>query len=319
MPALDPVVGQEALKRKLVAAVSQYTAYRINPVVGRPLVLVAGPSGVGKTFSVQLLGEYTGLPYTEVAAASMAMTAHKGLTFRDLLVQHITQHHTDHGIIFVDEVDKWCKGAIGEEAETVALGKRMQAEALRMMTAETAVLADEMELEDGDTEEARTFRTSNVLWIIAGAFTGIDQLVRHRLHGHYNLSSADLWGELIHSDFIRYGMLTELVGRVQTIGWVKPLTVTEMIEILERQEVPAWEAMFKMIGCKLTVSPGALSTCADRAREEHTGVRGAQAFLRRGMEEIYSEASSLQLKTLIVDRISIETGRFDVDVEDVSA
>jgi ATP-dependent protease Clp ATPase subunit len=110
-------------------------------------------------------------------------------------------------------------------------------------------------------------------------------------------------------------MITELVGRLQTLAWVKPLTNMQMIDILEQQEVPKWVAMFKMVGCKLTLHRGALSTCAERAKEEATGVRGAAAFLRRGMEDIYTEASKNKIKSLTVTRIEIETGRVSLEVE----
>jgi ATP-dependent Clp protease ATP-binding subunit ClpX len=310
--ALSPVVGQLDLRRKLAAAVSQYTAYRLNPAVGRPLVLIYGPSGTGKTFSGELISKEIGLPFTTVAAPSLSMSAFKGQTFRDLLTQHIMEFKTDEGIIFVDEIDKWCKAAIGGDQEIISQGLRLQGEALTMLTANKAVLMDEMEPDENETTEDITFNTSRTMWILAGAFTGIDRFVTHRLH-NYNIPPEDIFSEVTPTDLETYGMSRELVGRIQTFAWVRPLTPIEMVEILTAQEIPKWKAMFDMVGTKLDLQPSALHTCAERARQENTGVRGAAAYLRRGMEDIYHSCSTHHVEAVTVSRIHIETGMIDLE------
>src|SRR5205085_837712 len=107
---LAPVIGQDDLKRKLVSTFSQYTRYLEEPSVGRPVVLVYGPSGAGKTFAVHQLATACGLPYTEISAASLAVQSYKGRTVQDILAQHWLQHKTVEGVSFLDEIDKRCAG-----------------------------------------------------------------------------------------------------------------------------------------------------------------------------------------------------------------
>jgi ATP-dependent Clp protease ATP-binding subunit ClpX len=302
---LQPVVAQADLKRKLAAAFAQYTRYLDDPSVGRPVVLVYGPSGTGKTFAVRTLAQACGLPFSEFSAASMAVQSYKGLTVRDLVSKHWIEHKTDTGIIFIDEIDKRCAGAIGADNELRTTGLAIQSELLRTIESEEMVFIDE---DDPEVLHGVVIQTRQLFWVLAGAFTGLHTVIKHRLHNPY-LPDEDVWKEAVENDFIAYGMQPELIFRCQTRAWVKPLEHGEIVQILRDQAVPQWVALFQSIGCTLTIDPGALGRCADVAVHLKTGARGGMTYLRRSLEDVYLEAAQHALPAVTIDSVTVESGK----------
>lgn len=317
--AVADVVGQDDMRRKLVSAFSQYTLYLDDRSAQRPIVLIYGPSGSGKTYAVEKLGKACGLPFTAVSSASISPPSYKGLTLRDLLVQHWETHQTDEGVIFLDEIDKWCKGSISggnADTETLSNGIRTQAEVLRYIEMESIRFIDDSK--DLEELEGVVFDTSKILWILAGAFVGIEQTIKSRLrNSHY--PEEDVWVHAQPVDFVKYGMLAELANRVGTWAWTKPLTRMQILEILQSQEVPRWLRRFEAIECELEILPGALGMCANHAFETKTGARGAASIMRRAMDDIFYEASKRNLEFVRVDTNTIRSGRLEVEGASLAA
>lgn len=311
--AVADVVGQADMRRKLVSAFSQYTLYLDDSSAQRPIVLIYGPSGTGKTYAVEKLGKACGLPFTAVSSASISPPSYKGLTLRDLLIQHWQNYGTDEGVIFLDEIDKWCRGSIRDgspDSETLSNGIRTQAEVLRYIEMESIRFVDDSK--DLEELEGVIFDTSKIFWVLAGAFVGIEQTVKTRLrNSHY--PEEEVWVHAQAVDFVKYGMLAELANRVGTWAWTKPLTRMQILEILEGQEVPRWLTRFKAIGCSLEILPGALGMCANHAFEAKTGARGAASIMRRAMDDIFYEASKRALDEVKVDANTIRSGRLEVE------
>jgi ATP-dependent Clp protease ATP-binding subunit ClpX len=310
--AVSDVVGQADMRRKLVSAFSQYTLYLDDRSAQRPTVLIYGPSGSGKTYAVEKLGKACGLPFTPVSSASISPPSYKGLTLRDLLIQHWQNFETDEGVIFMDEVDKWCRGSMGggnPDAETMSNGTRTQAEVLRYIEMESIRFVDDSK--DLEELEGVVFDTSKILWVFAGAFVGIEAVIKKRLaNTHY--PEEDIWVHARPVDFITYGMLPELANRMGTWAWTKPLTRMQIMEILKNQEVPRWILRFEAIDCELEIHPGALGMCANYAFEAKTGARGAASLMRRSMDDIFYEASKHHLSKVRVDANSIRSGRLEL-------
>jgi ATP-dependent protease Clp ATPase subunit len=311
--AVADVVGQTDMRRKLVSAFSQYTLYLDDRSAQRPIVLIYGPSGAGKTYAVEKLGKACGLPFTAVSSASISPPSYKGLTLRDLLIQHWENHGTDEGVIFMDEVDKWCRGSIQggtADPETLSNGIRTQAEVLRYIEMESIRFVDDSK--DLEELEGVVFDTGKIFWVFAGAFVGMEKIVKHRLSNTY-FPDEDVWMHAQPVDFMQYGMLGELANRVGTWAWVKPLTRLEIVKILETQEVPRWQRRFKAIECDLEMQPGAIGICANWAFEQHTGARGAVSIMRRSMDDIFYEASKAQMTSVSVDANTIRSGRLEME------
>jgi ATP-dependent Clp protease ATP-binding subunit ClpX len=312
--ATSVVVGQDDLVRKLKSAFSQYTLYLDDPSVQRPIVLIYGPSGSGKTFTVEALGRACELPFTPVSSASISPPSYKGLTLRDLLIQHWKNFETDQGVLFLDEIDKWCRGSIAEgkpDSETLSNGVRTQAEVLRYVEMESIRFIDEAR--DDEEIEKITFETRNLFWITAGAFVGLDKIIKRRLQ-NVHFPEEDVWLHAQPIDFINYGMVPELANRITTWAWVKPLTRMQIMEILRTQELPKWVKRFEALGCQLDLDAGALGMCANWAFEAKTGARGAAAIMRRAMDDIFYEASKRQKDFVHVDANTVRSGRLEVEV-----
>lgn len=303
--ALTDVVGQIFLKRKLASAFSQYTLYLDDPEAGRPVVLVAGPSGSGKTFTVELLVKTAGLPFTIASAASLSPPGVKGTTLKEMLAGHWLEHHTDVGVIFLDEIDKQAVPAHIATTEEGQYKRAFQTDLLRLLESESLTFMDDSK--DIEALEGLIFETRHILWVMAGAFVGLDTMVRKRLAGT-NLPPEELWEHALPQDFVRYGFAEELANRIGTWAWTKPLTAQQMIDALQRQDVPRWVRRFRALDCELDLQLGALGACASYAHESKSGVRGASSLLRRTMDDVFAEAGRNQLHQVTVDAHVVRTG-----------
>ena len=289
---MSPLISQETLRRKLASVFSQYTLYLQEPETGRPNVLIYGRSGSGKTYAVDLCARAAGLPVTVVSAAALSPPSYRGRTLIDVLIQHWRDYQTDYGVIFVDEIDKWCVGATGGgDQERESSGRACQFEMLKYVEREKITFIDEAkDLEDlADV----VFETSHILWVMAGAFTRIEALVRRRLHNHY-LPDEDVYQHAIPRDFKFYGLVDEFCDRISTWAWTTPLKVMEMIEVLRQQDLPRWNRRFGQIGRTLDLQDGALGACAQHAWEQKEGPRVARSLLNRAMDEIFELESRIE-------------------------
>jgi len=317
LESMQEVVSQEPMKRRLASVFSQYTLYLQDPEAVRPTALIYGPSGAGKTFAVETLAKALELPFTVMSAPGISTASYKGATLRDLLVQHYMEFGRDEGIIFLDEIDKWCSTAVGPDYEARGVGRRMQGELLRYMEKEKVEFVDEaadhdkLENEEG---EVAVFDTSRVLWVVGGAFIGLEMIVRKRLENWTNSEPELFLANATAVDFEVYGLIREMVGRVQSWIFAKPLTRQEMMLILQRQEVPRWQRRFRAVGCELDFHAGALAECANRAFEDLTGARGAASYLRKALDELFLAASSTHLSQLEITVDLVKTGKLEAAV-----
>jgi ATP-dependent Clp protease ATP-binding subunit ClpX len=329
MEAMRPVVSQIEMKRKLAFAFSHYTLFLDDPTVGRATPLVYGPSGSGKTFAIEICAEASGLPYTFIGSAEISAAGYKGITLRDLLAQHYLLYRESEGIIFLDEIDKWARVGMGSsDGEQVALGQGKMAEMLRYIERQDVHFQDEgkdmagLRMHDeehddlvGEDEAAWVpikFETRKAMWVLAGAFNRLEHIVKARLMQETLMDEAQLWEKASPEDFVRYGMLQELVNRTDVHVWVKPLKGHEIIEILQQQERPRLEKLFQAIGCRLDLDDGALAYTAQLAVQEKTGARGAVLRLRHVVSDCYTEADEAGLSRCLIDAHVLLSGHLDL-------
>lgn len=306
MESLSDLIGQDSLKTKLSSVFSQYTLYLNDESAGRPLVLVAGRSGTGKTFAVEKLVETAGLPYSIASSASISPPSYRGKTMLDVFVQHYLDWKVDYGVVFLDEVDKWMRGSGISDSESTSMGIRSQAEMLKYVEKDQISFVDEAK--DIESLEGVKFSTKRILFVLAGAFAGIEKIIKQRLHNNY-LPDEEIMEHAIPKDYKAYGMIPELADRVETWAWTNPLRVTDIVRILAEQERPKWMRRFKEIGCALDLQDGALGRCAQHAFEQKEAARVAKAMLRRAMDDLFVIAAKDKLGELTVDAGTVQSGR----------
>lgn len=319
--ALEVVISQDDLKVKLKSVFSQYTGFLNDESAGRPVVMVYGQTGSGKTFAIERMAKASGLPLTILSCAALSPPSYKGVTVQDVLTRHWMKHRTDQGVIFLDELNKWCQMALTREnksysnPEDVGNGIRSQHEMLRYVEGEIVnfidVARDFEQLADVE------FDTGRILWVFGGSFLGLPALVRKRIHGAY-IPEDELWEHALPADFQAYGMVEELSLRIQTYAWTKPLEGVELLRILDEQEKPHWVKRFAQLGCELELEPGVLALIAGRAFQEKIGARGAISLLRRAMDDIYYFVSQQKRTKFTVDTEMIETGQVAPEIEQVA-
>jgi len=303
------------MKPKLAYAFSHYTAFLDDASVGRPLPLLYGPSGAGKTYAIELCCKISGLPLSTIGGAGVSPAGYKGTTLRDLLSEHFDTHRRSEGVIFIDEIDKWCRGYINQyekgDPEVVNMNMTKQAEMLRYMEGETVRFLEEGK--DVDSLKGETFDTNRTFWIFAGAFVGLDRHINSRT-GQEQISHDDIWEHAEPIDFIHYGMIEEFANRINAWSWVRPLDATQVITILDIQDVPKWKTLFAAMNCDLDLDFSALATAASLAIHNKRGPRGAKMYLNRVLGDVYAQAGRLGLDHVRVDGQVMTQGRLEVDV-----
>jgi ATP-dependent Clp protease ATP-binding subunit ClpX len=307
------VVGQSDMKPKLAYIFSHYTAFLDDPSTGKPLPLLYGPSGAGKTYAIELCCRISDLPLSSIGGAGTSPAGYKGTTLRDLITQHYMDAQSDEGIIYIDEVDKWCRGFMTQyekaDPETIGMNLNKQAECLRYVEHEIVDFTDEAK--DIKALKGKRFDTGRTLWIFSGAFVGLDHVVKNRT-GQEQITTDDIWEHAEPPDFIRYGMIEEFANRISAWAWVKALDSSEILTILEQQDVPQWLRLFEFIGCKLILDRGALANVAGLALHNKRGPRGAKMYLRRVLGDVYSQAGKYHLTEVKVDGQVMTQGRLDI-------
>lgn len=321
--ALSSLVGQDDLRWKLASTFYQYLLYLHDQSAGRPNLLVYGRSGSGKTFALQQCIAAAGLPATMPSAASLAPPGFRGRVFVDVLIDHWRRWKTDCGVIFLDEIDKWCAGSARQNSrkagdqskvssELEMGGIALQQELLRTIEGELVTFTDDAK--DVEELEDVVFDTGHIFWIFGGAFVNLDRYIRARLRNPH-LNEEESWENAIPADFKAYGMTAEFADRISTWAWTKPLKVPQMMQILRDQDESRWRRRFESLGLTLDLRDGALGRVCTHAWEQHEGPRVARAMLNRSLDDVLAISSRHRAENpgwdgvVVVDVDTVQSGR----------
>jgi ATP-dependent Clp protease ATP-binding subunit ClpX len=306
--ALDEIVtGQENAKISLAVAIKNHYE-RVKKGLKKSNILILGPSGSGKTLLVQTIAKKLDVPFALFDATNITQAGYVGGKASDaisLLAEkgEFDKEKIERGIVFLDEIDKMASRSGRSEQDEFK--RQGQASLLKMLE------GIEVEIEVGRFNSIN-IDTSNILFVCAGAFTGLKDIIAERLKAD-GLSLGDApFEQATAEDLIKYGMAPEFLGRLPNVITLKHLTVEDMVNILKNPKASVLEeyrSIFDARGVEIKFTEGAIFAMAERAVTYNVGARALRTVAESVMSDLQFRVGQLgMLKSITVTERVVRYG-----------